>query len=279
MNFTELNVQVEAAFAEILIAELAELGFDSFVEDDQGFQAYITEDKYNAAAVAEIMDRYAALTTISTSTKLIPKSNWNEEWEKNYDPILVDDRCFIRATFHEPKPEIPMEVLIVPKMSFGTGHHATTYLMTRHLLDTDVKGKKVLDAGCGTGILAIVAAKLGASPVDAYDIDTWCVENSLENFALNDKEEISIAEGTIKTVQLQAPYDLILANINKNVLLDEMEAYAKQLSNGALLYLSGFYTPDIPDLLAVAEPLGFRELGRDERNKWACLRLQYNNAS
>lgn len=276
MNFTELTVQVETAFAEILIAELAELGYDTFVETEQGIQAYITEDQYDAAAVAEITERYAGMTQISTETRTIPKANWNEEWEKNYDPILVDDRCLIRATFHAPNPDIPMEIVIVPKMSFGTGHHATTYLMTRHLLDTDVKGKKALDAGCGTGILAILAAKLGASQVDAYDIDTWCVENSLENFELNDQQQISIAEGTIANVKLDPPYDLILANINKNVLLDEMEAYAKQLSNGGMLYLSGFYTPDIPDLLAVAEPLGFREIGRDERNQWACLRLLYN---
>ena len=279
MNFAELTVKVNAAFAEILIVELGELGFDSFLEDDAGFAAYIDEDRYDEAAVANLIERYQPQTTIHYQKASIARVNWNEEWEKNYEPILVEGQALIRSTFHTPRPEIPLEVIITPKMSFGTGHHATTYLVTKHLLQLSLEGKRVLDAGCGTGILAIVAAKQGASHVEAYDIDTWCVENSTENFSLNELNHLQVQEGTIETVSLQGPYDVVVANINKNVLLGEMKHYVQQLSKGGSLFLSGFYTPDIPDLLDVAQALGLVETHRDERNDWAFLSLRYDNGS
>lgn len=249
MTFTKIIFQTNREFADILTAELAEMGFDTFEETDQGLDAYILTERYSSADIKEMVERYQQLATIAYKIETIEKENWNEEWEKNYDPIAVDRRCRVRATFHEPDDSFEHEIVITPKMSFGTGHHATTQGMLELQLDHDFTGKSVLDVGSGTGILAIMASKLGASYVEATDIDQWCVENGLENFELNALKDITYHKGAISTLELNKPkYDVVIANINKNVLLEEMSYYADLLEKGGQLFLSGFYEEDIPDI-------------------------------
>lgn len=248
MTFTKITFQTNREFADILTAELGEMGFDTFEETDQGVDAYILTERFSESDLKEMVDRYLPIAEIEYKIETIEKQNWNEEWEKNYDPIAVDTRCRVRATFHEPDDSFDHEIVITPKMSFGTGHHATTQGMLELQLDGDFEGKTVLDVGSGTGILAIMAAKLGAAYVEATDIDQWCVENGLENFALNGLDA-DYHKGAIETLTLhKTNYDIVIANINKNVLLDEMPHYAILLEKGAKLYLSGFYEEDIPDI-------------------------------
>ncbi|WP_420580306.1 50S ribosomal protein L11 methyltransferase [Reichenbachiella sp.] len=249
MTFTKIIFQTNQEFADILTAELAEMGFDTFEETEKGIDAYILTERYSSRGVAEMVEKYKSLASIEYKVETIEKENWNEEWEKNYDPIVVDSRCRVRATFHEPEDAYDHEIVITPKMSFGTGHHATTQGMLELQLDGDFANKSVLDVGSGTGILAIMAAKLGATYVEATDIDQWCVENGLENFQLNDLRNIDYHKGAISTLQLNKPkYDVVIANINKNVLLDEMSYYTNLLDKGGQLFLSGFYEEDIPDI-------------------------------
>lgn len=255
------------------MAELAEIGFDSFIETDSGIEAYTSEALFNNTAFEEVMARYGKQEQLAVTTEKMPRVNWNEEWEKNYDPILVDNAIYVRASFHSKRDDIPHEIIINPKMSFGTGHHATTYLMLKLLLGIPVATKRVLDAGSGTGILAIMAKRLGAAEVEAFDIDDWCVKNGNENFQINGIDSIQMGLGTIREVAPQGTFDVILANINKNVLLDEMEEYARLLSPSGKLLLSGFYESDIPDLLALAVKFRLKLHKQLSRNDWAALVL------
>jgi ribosomal protein L11 methyltransferase len=273
MDYLEFKIKCAEDFREILIAELAEIGFDSFLENDEGIDAYAVEDDFDREKFDEIIAQYQEIAQISLSEAKMPKVNWNEEWEKNYDPIEVDDLVYVRASFHQPQPGFRHEIVINPKMSFGTGHHATTFQMLRHQGELDHTGKRVLDVGSGTGILAIMAQLLGAREVEAFDIDDWCVENGNENFDLNGLKT-RMGLGTIRQVNPQGPFDIVLANINKNVLLDEMEVYVGLLTTQGLLLLSGFYSEDINDLLEVAEPLGLKLVKQSTKDNWAALILQ-----
>lgn len=274
MYHTRLLVTCDPAFSEILIAELAEADFDSFLENDDGFEAYVEGERYNKEAVAAIREKYKDLTPITFSFSQIPKRNWNEEWEKSFSPVIVEDRCVIRAEFHQVDRKYPFEIVITPRMSFGTGHHQTTYLMVKTMLDMDFRGKRVMDAGCGTAILSILACKLGAGAVEAFDIDEWSVDNGNENVRINGCENIRIQLGKIVELALGEPYDVILANINRNVLLEEMQYYASYLKPGGQLLLSGFFATDIPTLLEEAARYGLREARRDERETWSSLLLE-----
>jgi ribosomal protein L11 methyltransferase len=278
MYHTRLQVQCEPDFTDILIAELAELGFDTFQESEEGFEAYAEEENFDRPAVEALKEKYKELTTFTLSFDKIPKRNWNEEWEKSYEPIIVDDRCLIRAEFHKIDKKYPYEITITPKMSFGTGHHQTTYLMVKAQMDIDHKGKRVMDAGCGTAILAIMASKLGATEVEAFDIDEWSTVNGKENIEINNCPNIHLQQGKITEVNLTGRFEVILANINKNVLLDEIKIYSTFLSKEGVLLLSGFYTHDIDDLLAEAGKYGLKEAGRDERESWASLKLRQATA-
>jgi len=244
------------------------------VETEVGFEAYISEDKFSHPGLQSLFNDYRKQTRIWYELKKIPKVNWNEEWEKNYDPILVDDKIYVRATFHEAKPTYPYEIIITPKMSFGTGHHETTHQLLALQLEVDHKEKKVLDVGSGTGILAIMAAKLGASSVAATDIDDWCVENSLENFALNAVEPAFVEKGVIRTLGLKDQYDIIIANINTNVLLDEIAVYATLLVDQGYLFLSGFYETDLPQILEMTTKHNLKEVKHTTRKNWVGLILQ-----
>lgn len=272
MDYREFKFTCTDDFREILIAELSEIGFDAFLETDEGFDCYSPIDDFDEMAFKEIVLRYQELAQISYSESLTKKVNWNEEWEKNYDPIAVGDLVYVRASFHDPKPGFNYEIIINPKMSFGTGHHATTYQMLQLQGQVNHQGKRVLDVGSGTGILAVMAHLLGAKQVEAFDIDDWCVENGNENFQLN-QVPARMGLGSIREVNPKGLFDIILANINKNVLLDEMGIYAGLLAPKGQLLLSGFYTEDIPDLVDLAKSFQLSLSKQSEKDNWAALLL------
>jgi len=274
MQYLEFKISCKESFREILIAELAEVGYDSFLETDEGFDAYIQEDLFDRNAYQQVIDQYQDAASLQVTEAIMPKVNWNEEWEKNYDPIEVGDQVYVRASFHQPRPEFKYEILINPKMSFGTGHHATTFLMLSHQLTIDHSEKRVLDIGAGTGILAIMAHQLGAGHIEAFDIDEWCVENGNENFDLNGMSGVRMGKGTVREVKPQGEFDIVLANINKNVLLDEMDVYATLVKTNGYLLLSGFYEHDVLDVAEKAFQYGFVEKELQTKDDWAALILE-----
>jgi ribosomal protein L11 methyltransferase len=275
MDYLEFKINCLEEYREIIIAELSEIGFDSFLETDEGIDAYALSEGFDRESFDEVISKYSDAAQIQLSEGEMEKVNWNSEWEKNYDPIPVDDLVYVRASFHPSQPGFKHEIVINPKMSFGTGHHATTFQMLRHQGTIDHQGKRVLDVGSGTGILAIMAHLLGASQIEAFDIDDWCVENGNENFDLNGVSAC-MGLGTIREVNPSGPFDIVLANINKNVLLDEMEIYSDLLVSGGYLLLSGFYTEDIEDLEQLANPLGLKLISQQSKDNWAALILQKN---
>ncbi|NDK57544.1 50S ribosomal protein L11 methyltransferase [Pontibacter fetidus] len=268
MDFIEVTLEVNAEFADILTAELGELGFDAFVENENGFSAYIDEDKYNQQALEETIARYADMVQLTYTTKKIARQNWNEEWERNFEPLFIGDQVSVRASFHEKPANAKYDIVINPKMSFGTGHHETTTLMIENQLTLDHQNKRVLDMGCGTGILAIMAGELGAKEIVAVEIEDWTVENARENAELNGYETIDVRLGGAETIAGDQPYDIILANINRNVLLEDMPAYVAVLKPEGYLLLSGFYTEDLPMLQERATELGLTYLSHRVKNNW-----------
>ena len=258
---------------EILVAELGNVGFESFVENESGVTAYIQKTDWNAEILADIFVLNSKEFSIDYNQNEVPQTNWNEEWEKNFEPIQVDDLVSIRAPFHK-NPNLKYDIVIEPKMSFGTGHHETTHMMVQHLLQLDLENKKVLDMGCGTGILAIFAEMKGARALDAIDIDNWCYENSLENVARNNCKNIAIYEGDASLL-VDKKYDVIIANINRNILLMDMKVYTNCLEEKGILLLSGFYEEDIPVIDAEVSKYGLKLEKFIQRNNWVALK--YNN--
>lgn len=256
--------------SEILIAELGELPFESFVESEFGITAYIQKQLWYDAILDDIFLLNSPQFTISYTIEEIEQVNWNEEWEKNFEPIDVDGKCHVRAPFH-PKTDAEFDIVIEPKMSFGTGHHETTHMMIQHLLETDVNGMKTLDMGCGTAILAILAEMKGAQPIDAIDIDNWCYLNSIENAERNNCQHITVYEGDASLLTDQK-YNLIIANINRNILLNDMQSYVNCLLPGGLLLLSGFYEEDIPFIDASCVEKGLTYVKKFQRNNWVSLK-------
>ena len=256
---------------EILIAELGYAGFESFVENEDGVTAYIQKEEWNADILNDIQILDSDEFEITFEFDEIEQTNWNEEWEKNFNPIIVDDACSVRAPFHE-KPDTTYDIIIEPKMSFGTGHHETTHMMIQHVLKNDLTNKSVLDMGCGTGVLAILAEMKGAKPLDAVDYDNWCYLNSLENVERNKGKNITVIEGDASVLKGKS-YDVIIANINRNILLQDMAVYASCLNKNGMLFLSGFYAEDIPLITAECEKhlLKFEE--KLERNNWVSLKF------
>ncbi len=273
MDYVQVSITCLEDYREILIAELAAIGFDSFLETDSGLEAYVPQDLFDRDSFDEVIATYREPASLTVAESIVPKVNWNEEWEKNYDPIEVDRLVYVRASFHAPQPGFQYEIVINPKMSFGTGHHATTFQLLSMQGKIDHQGKRVLDVGSGTGILAIMAHLLGAKQVEAFDIDSWCVDNGNENFDLNGVTT-RMGLGTIREVKPQGPYELILANINKNVLLDELAIYSSLLSSQGLLLLSGFYSEDIDDLVQAAWVQGLFLTMQTTKDNWAALCLQ-----
>ncbi len=273
VNYTRLEVTCPETHTDILIAELAEVGFAVFMETYSGFETDAEEGTIEEASIEAVIDKYRHTAPITFRITSLQKENWNELWEKNVTPVYVEKLCLIRASFHEPHPDYPYEIVITPKMSFGTGHHPTTYLMVKAQMKMDHAGKRVMDAGCGTAILSIMAAKLGAREVEAFDVDEWSIINGRENATLNNCNQIRIRQGTIADFDWPESFDIILANINRNILLSEMAKYAKNLSQSGSLVLSGFYVNDIHELLAAANRHGLVSVSQDEREGWACVIL------
>lgn len=274
MNYIEYIFKVEPLQpgSEILIAELGYAGFESFVETEEGVQAYIQKDDWNEDILKEIQILDSEEFRFEYSYSEIEQINWNSEWEKNFDPIEVDGKCIVRAPFHAEKG-FQYEIVIEPKMSFGTGHHETTFMMMQFLLETDFNGKTVLDMGCGTAVLAILAAMRGASKIDAIDIDEWCFENSQENIERNGCKNISVELGDA-SVLCGRNYDIIIANINRNILLTDMETYRKCLNKGGILFLSGFYSEDLPVISECCNNLGLGFVENKMDNNWVAAKFK-----
>lgn len=257
--------------SEILIAELGEKAFESFIETETGISAFVQKDLWSETILEDIQILENPEFKIEYTFEEIEQVNWNEEWEKNFDPIDVDGKCHVRAPFHE-KTNAEFDIVIEPKMSFGTGHHETTHMMIQHLLETDLVGKKTLDMGCGTAILAILAEMKGAQPIDAIDIDNWCYLNSIENAERNNCKHISVYEGDASLL-IGKKYDVIIANINRNILLNDMQQYVDCLSENGVLFLSGFYTEDIPVISESCTTKGLTYVKQFERNNWVALKF------
>jgi len=256
---------------EILIAELGYAGFESFVENKDGVTAYIQKEEWHDAILDNIHVLGSKEFQIDYSFKEIEQVNWNQEWEKNFNPIVVENECSVRAPFHE-KPDTKFDIVIEPKMSFGTGHHETTHMMIQHILKNDFEGKSVLDMGCGTGVLAILAEMKGAKPIDAIDYDNWCYINSLENVERNNCKHITALEGDASLLK-NRKYDIIIANINRNILLNDMESYTKCLNPKGILFLSGFYKDDIPVIEESCNKFQLALVETIEKNHWVALKF------
>lgn len=256
---------------EILMAELIEIGFDSFTEENDGILAYIQKDIFSEEQLENLGILHREDIQISFTYQEMPNINWNEEWEKNFSPINVEDKVLIRAEFHDPDPTMH-EIVIQPKMSFGTGHHPTTHLMIQQMLEMDFEGKKVLDMGCGTSVLAIFAKQKGAAEVTAIDIDEWSVENSIEN-AQRNGVELKISKGTAENLGNEM-FDIILANINRNILISDIPAYVSVLNNGGKLLLSGLCFFDVNDILEVCTSQGLILENKQQREEWISLLLK-----
>lgn len=257
---------------DLLIADLATLGFDSFEEEEQGFRAYIPAAQYDMQALETLLLTLPPGFEVHYSYQEIKPQNWNAVWESNFEPIVISGQCYVRALFHPAKPEYPYEVVIHPKMAFGTGHHQTTTMMVQYILEDDFQGKRVLDMGSGTGILAIMAIKRGATHVDAFDNDPVCKESVVENAVLNQVGNIQAACGSVELITGET-YDVILANINRNILLAHLPSYVDALPVGGRLYLSGFYAEvDLVILNEEADRLGLAFDGAKEMDKWVAAR-------
>jgi ribosomal protein L11 methyltransferase len=276
MNYYELlftTITTEDYQQDLLINALGEMGFDTFEELDFGFKAYIPVTNFNQAKLDETLLSYQDLFTFSYEITLIPQKNWNEVWESNFEPIEIGKQIFVRATFHQPKPEFPYEIVIDPKMAFGTGHHQTTSMMLELILENDFANKKVLDMGCGTGILAIMASKLRAVAITAIDYDPVCYASTIENAQLNNIENITAICGS-KEVVPDEIFDIILANINRNILIDQMERYSEVLKSDGEIYFSGFYeSPDLDIITEEARKYGLKYISHKKNKDWVAAKF------
>lgn len=271
-NYLEFNFKIQPLqpWNEILMAELIEIGFDSFTEEDNGILAYIPKDLLDENSLKNLWLLNSDETKISYSYKEMPNINWNEEWEKNFSPINVEDKVLIRAEFHDANPNLH-EIVIQPKMSFGTGHHPTTHLMIQQMLEMNFQGKSVLDMGCGTSVLAIFAKQKNANRVVAIDIDEWSVENSIENAERNNVS-LEISQGTAANLGKEN-FDIILANINRNILISDIPTYVSVLNKGGQLLLSGLCFFDVEDILEVCHEQGLTLQNKQQREEWCSLLL------
>lgn len=260
---------------DVLMAVLADAGFDSFTDNAGGINGYILQELFDKKVLDDTLDNFPIINTVITYTwNEAEDKDWNEEWEKNYfQPIVIDDKCVVHSTFHQNIPQVEYDILINPQMSFGTGHHETTSLIVSELLNMELENKSVLDMGCGTSILAILARMRGAKPITAIDIDNWCVENSKENIALNNLTDITVELGNAGLIKERGPFDIIIANINRNILLNDMPYYVESLNAGGELYMSGFYVEDVPVIREKAESLGLRFQYYKEKNNWAAVKF------
>lgn len=275
MNYIEVNFKLSPfePWSDLLAAELGELGFESFLEEDGLLKTYVTKDVFNE----ELMKGCSTLQNDSVQASYtfqeLEQQNWNKEWESNFSPVYVADQICVRATFHDEEVQYPFEIIIDPKMSFGTGHHSTTHLMLASMLEIDFQGKSVLDMGSGTGVLAIFAAMRGAKPVHAIDIDEWCSVNARENAAANGVGFIQISQGDKEDLE-GLKVDVLMANINRNILIEQMDAYAKVINFGGELHISGFYQADVSVLVEEANKHGLVYINQKSMNDWTTVKFK-----
>ncbi|MBW0177408.1 50S ribosomal protein L11 methyltransferase [Sediminibacterium sp.] len=266
MNHYQITIPVtEESTRDILVAQLAEIGFEGFEESENALKAYIGEESLDETELEQIIKLYS----LTYSKSVIKKENWNAVWESNFEPVLVDDFVGIRAGFHAPLKGVAHEIVITPKMSFGTGHHATTFSVMQLMKEIDFQDKSVFDFGTGTGILAILAEKLGATEILAVDYDDWCVENASENTLINKCQFIDIQKDD--TAKTNKPYQIVIANINKNIILDNLDHLAKALVAGGEIILSGLLLEDETDLLSACKPLGWQHIKTVQRGAWIAM--------
>ena len=279
MDYYKITIEItpfEEWLRDVLVAQLGEIGFDGFVDTDSGTEAFIQVSNFNEADLKFILDSFQDDFMFSTEKEFIKSQNWNEEWEKNYfKPLVINNECVIRAPFHTDFPKTKFEIVIEPNMAFGTGNHETTSMMIETILENNMAYKNVLDMGCGTGILGILASMKGAKKVTAIDIDEWSFNGSNENATLNNIENMIVKQGDASMLGTEK-FDIILANIHKNVLLSDMAAYCNVLHTGGLLVMSGFYTEDIEDIKAKAEGLGLKDKGFKTKNNWVAYLFMKN---
>lgn len=281
-DYTEVRLDLNPCtetHTDILAAMLAEAGYESFVPDSTGLTAYIRKEDFSPMALDHVIREFPMDTAISPSHSVVEGQDWNAEWEKNYfKPIVIDNLCAIHSSFHKDVPTCKYDILIDPKMAFGTGHHATTTLILRRLLAMDLTGRKVVDMGTGTGILAILADMRGAARIDAVEIDEFAYENAKENVKLNNASHIALHHGDASTLATIRDIDLFIANINRNIITADLAAYADTLSPGASVVLSGFYEEDIPVIMKTAETLGLKYADHTVLDRWASLHLKTDEA-
>ena len=278
MKYLEVTFNVSPASEtanDIIAALAADLGFESFVESPQGTIGYVPVNLYDEKALREAMTDFPMSdTSITFTTCEMEDKNWNEEWEKHFfEPIVVDSRCVIHSTFHKDYPKADFDIIINPQMAFGTGHHQTTRLIISYLLDINLQEKTVLDMGCGTSILAILASMRGAKQLTAIDIDEWCVNNSIDNLELNHIDNIKVFQGDASSLASEGPFDIIIANINRNILLADMQHYVARMNQGGEIYFSGFYESDLPMIQAEAERLGLRYISHRTEKEWTAAQF------
>lgn len=281
MNYYELcfsytSLVEKEIINDILAAELGEIGFESFTEHNEGLNAFVPEKVYDKGVLNERLSLFPIENVkFSYTENLVPGQDWNAEWEKNYfRPILIDKECIVRASFHETNPEMVFDIVIDPKMAFGTGNHETTYLMIKEMLGCKLQGKDVLDMGCGTAVLAILAAMKKAARVVAIDIDEWAYNNAKDNIRTNNTSQIDVRLGGAGQLGNAGMFDVIFANINRNILLADIKNYARVMNSGASLCMSGFYVKDIPAIEKECESNGLHFISFTEKNNWVAVRFE-----
>ncbi len=276
MKYSEIRFKInpEGGEGEMLAALLAEIGYEGLVEENDTLTAYIDEHEYNEGLLKETLVLYGINLPFEKNT--LQEQNWNEVWESQFQPVMISNLIYVRAPFHPPRPDLEYELIIEPRMSFGTAHHETTSLMLEYMLEFPLRNRSLLDMGCGTGILAIMAAKLGAAPIVAIDNDDWAVSNAKDNILMNNTPAINVQKGDAKTLSGLKPFDYILANINRNILLHDMKDYIRVLIPGGILLLSGFYSNDLLVIEQAASQLGLSKLSFKEKNNWVAAAFKNN---
>jgi len=273
MEYIKIRITgLDETDSEILMACLSDLGCESFLESPEGLEGFIPADMFKEPEFVAFLDQEVNEKGMAYTLERIREQNWNAIWESQYSPVIIAGKCLVRAPFHPPVPEIPYDLVIEPRMSFGTAHHETTSLMIEMLMEEKPEGRKILDMGCGTGVLAILACKMGASAVDAIDNDEWAFENGRDNCLKNNAGQVNVIRGDRNDIP-GSGYDVIIANINRNVLLDDIPTYAEKLALNGILLMSGFYTDDIPMISDKAGEAGLKLVNYKEQNRWVGIKF------